>query len=62
MFNFNVISTPLEARHRLYRDDCPHSPNEQEQMALVPYAQVMGNLMHNNVYIQDQTPRTLSTP
>jgi hypothetical protein len=62
MFNYNVISSPLEARHKLFGNDCLHSPNEQEQMALVPYAQAMGNLMHSNVYIQNQTPHTLSTP
>jgi len=31
-------------------------------MALVPYAQAVGNLMHNSVYIQNETPHTLSTP
>jgi len=61
MFNYNVISTPLEARHILFKDDCPNSLDEQEQMALVPYAQKVGNLMHSRVYIQNQTPHTLST-
>jgi len=62
MFNSNVISTPLEVGHKLSRDDSRHSPNEEEQMALVLYAQAMGSLMHRSVYIQDQTPHTLSTP
>jgi hypothetical protein len=55
MFNSHVISTPLEAKHRLYKYDYPHSPNEQGQMAFVPYAQAMGSLMHNNVYTKPNT-------
>jgi hypothetical protein len=62
MFNSNVISTPLEVGHKCFRDDCLHSPNEQEQIPLVPYAQIVGNLMHSSVYIQDQIPYTLPTP
>ncbi len=38
MFNCIFISTPLETRDKLFKNDYLHSPNEQEQMALVPYA------------------------
>jgi len=31
MFNSHVISTPLEVGHRLSKDHCPHSLDEQEK-------------------------------
>jgi hypothetical protein len=62
MFNSHVIFTPLEARHILFKDDCPNSLDEQEQMALVPYAQVVGNLMHSSVYTRLDTTYTINSP
>ncbi len=61
MFKSHVISTPLEVGHRLSKDDCPHSPDEQEQMALVPYAQAVGSLMHSSVYIRLDTTYTVNS-
>jgi hypothetical protein len=61
MFNSHVISTPLEVGHRLSKDDCPHSPYEQEQMALEAYAQAVGNLMHNSVYTRPDTTYTVNS-
>jgi hypothetical protein len=61
MFNFHVISTPLEAGHRLSKYHYPHSLDEQEQMALLPYAQALGSLMHSSVYIKPDTTYTINS-
>jgi hypothetical protein len=61
MFNSHVISTPLEVGHRLSKNDCPHSLDEQEKMALVPYPQVVGNLMHMIVYTRLDTTYTINS-
>ena len=44
------IKIPIPVGVKLSMDQCPKTHEEDEDMSLVPYASVVGNLMYAMVY------------
>ncbi len=50
MESSNHIFTPMEVSLKLIKNDCPTTKIEHLLMEIIPYSQVVGNLMHVIIY------------
>jgi len=55
------VTTPLAGHFRLSSNQCPNLQEDKDEMSRVPYASVMGSLMHAMLYTRPGLAYAVST-